>query len=287
MASWILWAGCLSGWLAALAWWRSASPPGMTPGARDLPPLWVRWVASLPPQPLVLAVGGRPDRLAALLAQAGHPLALTPEIFAGFRTGLLVLAALAGALLWALGLPIAFPLLALAGAMGPIQWLRRRARYRQRSLARALPDLLDAVACTLAAGGVGVDQALACAASCLEGPLAQEIERTYHEIALGVPRPEAFRRLLARVPCPELSPVVDALIQSDMVGAPVASALSAHAQSLRVQQAHQARSAAAAAEARMTLLAATLVAPSALLFLLGLLVLNLIHNPAFRGWLAP
>ena len=165
----------------------------------------------------------------------------------------------------------------------PALWLQTRARERQRQIGRDLPDFLDAVACALQAGGLGLDQAMERVVQFTKGPLHDEIDLLLQEMALGVPRREALTRLEQRTDCRELHLVVQALAQADRVGASVSGAFRIQAESVRNYRSQRAREAAARMESVLTGFSGVL-GLLALLFILALLVLNVLYNPAFAGW---
>lgn len=294
----LLWGGWLCGLLAFLAWrkaelHRVAVRTALLPGkekpegksARRLPNWLLQAAESLSERGAALALSGDRERWERLLVLAGYPYALTAPLFAGLRLVLVTAGLIGGNLLVFLGLPPLTPvLLSVAAYFGPALWLRGRARSRQAQIARVLPDFLDTVACTLEAGGVGLDQALGRVAAYFDGPLAEELRRVQQELALGVPRREALQGLLRRTDCRELELLVQALVQAETIGSPVAEAFNIQAEAIRTHRAQNAREQAAKVESKLTGISTLLLAPISLAFILALLVLNLVYNPAFSGW---
>lgn len=295
----LLWGGWLCGLLSLLAWWkadrrrtkvRAALVPAGGAGHRHqqgptLPAWLIRLAEQLAGRGAALALSGDDERLDRLLTLAGRPYHLTPQLFTGCRLLLATAGLLVGNLLGLLGLPFLTPvLLAAAGYWGPSLWLKGRADERQRQIGRALPDFMDTVACALEAGGLSLEQALAKTAEYFRGPLGEELARVQQELALGAARQAALKGLLDRTDCRELDLLVQALLQAEGIGAPVARAFSIQAESLRNMRGQAAREAAARAESKLTVIGTLVLAPVSLLFILALMVLNLFYNPAFSGF---
>lgn len=294
-----LWGSWMCGLCAVLVWWRAEKHrvavrsallperPGKREraGVQELPGWLMRAAEALAERASSMTLSGDMDHWERLLTLAGRPYNLTTPLFSGLRLVCVTGGLVGGNLLALLGFPWLTPiLLAVVGYFGPALWLRGRAQTRQAQIGRALPDFLDTVACALEAGGVGLDQAIERTVVYFDGPLADEFRRVHQEISLGTPRGEALRRLLARTDCRELEVLVQALIQAETIGAPVARAFGIQAEAIRTQRAQSARDAAAKAESKLTGVGTLVLAPISLIFILALLVLNLFYNPAFSGW---
>lgn len=233
--------------------------------------------------PRLLDPGGRAG-LAELLDRAGRPWDLEVEDLVALQAGLgLAGLVLAGAMVLSrVAGPHILPVLPLLGWLAPGWALRRLAAARQRQIARALPDFLDLLALSLGAGSA-LEPALAALCKHFSGPLAEEFRRYLQETALGVPRSQALSHLLARTDCPELRWLCDLLGQGLELGAPLAGALAAQARDLRAARLARAREQAGYLRPRLTLVTTCLVTPGVLLFLLGLIVLNIWYHPETLG----
>ncbi|MFO7173712.1 MAG: type II secretion system F family protein [Bacillota bacterium] len=233
--------------------------------------------------PRLLDPAGR-EGLAALLERAGRPWGLEVEDLVALQAGL-GLAGLALAGLMVVGGvagPHLLPALPLLGWLAPGWVLGRAAAARQRQMARALPDFLDLLAVSLGAG-CALDPALDALCRHFSGPLAEEFRRYLQETALGVPRGQALSHLLARTDCPELRWLCDLLGQGLELGTPLAGALAAQARDLRATRLARVREEAGYLRPRLTLVTTFLVTPGVLLFLLGLIVLNIWYHPETLG----
>ena len=84
--------------------------------------------------------------------------------------------------------------------------------------------------------GLGFDAALQRVGERGEGPLAEELQRTLNEIAVGIPRREALGNLVERTDVDGLRGFVVAIRQADEYGLPVARVLRVQAAQLRVRR---------------------------------------------------
>jgi tight adherence protein C len=124
---------------------------------------------------------------------------------------------------------------AAVGYFLPDLLLWSRAKERQQTIRRELPDTLDQVTISVEAG-LGFEAALARVARAGEGPLAQELTRTLQEMQIGVPRQAALRNLADRTEVPDLRHFVIAVLQAEGYGIPIAQVLRVQAGELRVKR---------------------------------------------------
>jgi tight adherence protein C len=130
--------------------------------------------------------------------------------------------------------PTAFVLLAAGAFIGfvlPDVFVTRRARERQETIQRELPDVLDQVTICVEAG-LGFEAALSRAAGG-QGPLADELSRTLQDIRFGMPRRVALDKLLDRTDVADLRHFVVAIGNADRHGIPIAQVLRIQSTELR------------------------------------------------------
>ena len=101
--------------------------------------------------------------------------------------------------------------LAMAGALSPFLYLRRKKKKRMFKFMSQLPEALDLVARSLKAGHA-FNTGLKLAAEEFDDPLGPEFDVTLDEINFGVPVSEALRKMTERVDCPDLNFFVVAVI---------------------------------------------------------------------------
>jgi len=211
---------------------------------------------------------GVPQDLEARIVAAGSPAGLGPrETMAAKLAGAVAAGALAatvGALLpGRLGI-LAMVLGPAGGFLGPDLWLRRRAAERGRRVRAELPAMLDLLRVSVQAG-LPLTAALGAVGRRSSGPLAAEWRRVGREVELGVSSPAAVRRMVARIPTPEVIALVGALERATRHGAPLSETLAAQAREARHARRRRIQEEAAKAGPKIQLVVALLLVPSVLL----------------------
>ncbi len=124
------------------------------------------------------------------------------------------------------------PRVACSGFSARTSSSRSRTRTRRDLMRRELPDALDVLAVSVEAG-LGFDAALAKLGEYLEGPLVEEFLLVLAELRIGESRSNALRKMADRVDIPELTAVVNSLIQAEQLGSPLGQMLRVQAQEAR------------------------------------------------------
>ena len=217
-----------------------------------------------------IAAAGRPAGLGVRETMAAK---LAAAVLAGFG------AALAGAVLPG-RLGFAAVLVGpVAGFLAPDLWLRQRAAERARRVRADLPGMLDLLRVTVEAG-LSLAAALGAVGERAHGPLAVEWRRVGREVALGVPAAQALRRMVQRLPIPEVSALVAALERAARHGAPLAETLAAQAREARHARRRRIQEEAAKAGPKIQLVVALLLVPSVLLLVAAALAAALLGGGA-------
>jgi tight adherence protein C len=106
----------------------------------------------------------------------------------------------------------------------PRMLLKRRIRARQTAIDRRLPYAIDLMVACLE-GGLSLDASMVKLAEQSDGPLALEIRRTLHELALGRPSSEAIHELGTRTGAPGLIRLTEDIVQSDRMGVSIVDSM--------------------------------------------------------------
>lgn len=216
---------------------------------------------------------GRRESIRRRLDLAGRPGGMTVERYAELKAASMALGVVGG-VIWAL-LTSSWLLGLVVAALGFIVvdiWISRLGRHRQAVLERELPDFIDILAITVRAG-TGYRAALGRVASSLQGPPAEEIERTLREMDLGATRREAFEALRQRNSSATLDSFVGAQLQAEELGVPLSDALANIAADTRRAAAQEARRRAQRAAPRISLIAVACLLPATmLLIVVGLII---------------
>lgn len=241
-------------------------PDRPTPVAPD------RWFSRLAdfPVPDVLARRWCTSDTRIRLVHAGLP--AIPQAYAGLRWGALwVGMALGAGLAWLRhGDILGQFLLALSvsgGALTPDVWLRSRVERRQRSIDRALADVLDRLALGLEAG-LGFEIALRRTAASFPGLLGEELRHSIRRLDLGHRRRDVLADLASISPSQDLHAFVAAVTQADRLGTSMAKALRIQTGLLRSRRRRRAQE----ASRRLPIL---IVFPLVFFFLPALLIIYL------------
>jgi tight adherence protein C len=169
---------------------------------------------------------------------------------------------------------------ALAGFLAPRFYINSRVKNRQRELQRALPDALDLLVVCVEAG-LGLNNALQRVAHEIGGVsrvLAHELQMVNLEIRAGAPRLEALKNLGERTGLDDLRSLVAMLVQTERFGTPVADALRAYADSLRVKRRQRAEEAAAKTTIKLLFPLVFFIFPPLYIVILGPAVLMMIRS---------
>ncbi|WP_172839085.1 type II secretion system F family protein [Thermanaeromonas toyohensis] len=152
------------------------------------------------------------------------------------------------------------------GYVLPEVWLDARLKRRRAEIEKAAPDFAVLLSAVLAAGGVGINEALKEVGERIGGELGLEVKRTFIEIASGKRRGEALEAMAERCGVAEISEVVRCIRSAERFGVPIAEALRDMA--AQVYQMRRAR-----AEEKLGRAQVAVIVPMMLFFILPLLLM--------------
>jgi tight adherence protein C len=133
------------------------------------------------------------------------------------------------------------------GFFGPNEYVRHRARRRQKQIRKGLPNALDLMVVCVESG-LGLDQAIVQVAKELQfahPEISQEFSLMNLEMKAGNRRADALRNLSDRTGVEEVKKLVAVLVQADRFGTSIAQSLRGHSEFMRVQTRQQAEEKAA------------------------------------------
>lgn len=163
--------------------------------------------------------------------------------------------------------------------------LERMVKACRQRIRRALPDSVDLLVVCMDAG-LGVDEALLRSAKELKiayPDLCRELILTNQEQQVGVTRLTSWKNLARRTRSPELDQMVSMLIQADRFGTPIAEALRAFADSLRIQRKQAAEERASKSAVILLFPLVLFIFPVVFVVLLGPAILELIQGLSRLG----
>jgi tight adherence protein C len=166
-----------------------------------------------------------------------------------------------------------FLLLALpiAGFLGPTKWLGRRIKTRRDTVTNDLPDVLDLMTISVAAG-LGLEQSMQVTCAHFESPVCDELALTLREMELGLSRHDALENLKLRTDIDDLVTFSVVLSQADMLGLPIGRVLQAQGDEMRDKRRQRARERAAKVPVKILFPLAFCFLPAIMILVVGPLV---------------
>lgn len=206
---------------------------------------------------------GLEARIAARLDAAGSE--LKPAEWLLLHTAITVVVTLIGLLLGGGNIVLGIVFLAL-GVFGPWLYLGMRRNRRRKAFNRGLPDTLQLISGSLAAG-LSLQQALDTVVRDGVEPIAGEFRRVLVETRLGVPLEEALEGVAARFESKDFGWVVMAIRIQRQVGGNLAELLDTVAATMREREYLRRQVSALAAEGKLSAIVLGLLPPLFMLYL--------------------
>ena len=217
------------------------------------------------------------DRVHADLLKAGLTGTLRAEEFVAIQMGSVLLGValglaclVSGALGTKVGVAMLF-ILPIVGGLAPTRWLRSRIKTRRMRVTNDLPDLLDLMTISVAAG-LGLEQAMQVSCARFESPVCDELRLTLREMELGLSRHDALDNLKLRTDIDDLITFAVVLSQADALGLPIGRVLEAQADEMRDKRRQRAREKAAKVPVKILFPLALCFLPAIMIIVLGPIV---------------
>jgi tight adherence protein C len=226
------------------------------------------------------------DRVHADLLRAGLTGSVRAEEFVAIQVGSVMLgigaglvALVSGVVSTKMGLAMLF-ILPMLGGLVPSYWLRHRIKTRREQVKNDLPDLLDLMTISVAAG-LGLEQAMQVSCARFESPVCHELRLTLREMELGLSRHDALENMKLRTDIDDLVTFAVVLSQADALGLPIGRVLQAQSDEMRDKRRQRAREKAAKVPVKILFPLALCFLPAIMIVVLGPLVGPIKH--AFHG----
>ena len=208
------------------------------------------------------ALGGTMKKMREMLAMAGYEQALTAEQFMTARIMMGALGVVFAVLFMASDKAMMGLLVLLCMVLYPQVWLRGLVAKRHLQILKALPNVLDLLTLSVEAGKDFVTALRDILARRQPDELGLELRKALHEIQLGKPRHDALKEMTMRVRQPELTSVLNAIIQSDELGMSIGQVLRIQAEQLRAKRFARAEKLASEAPVKILFPVALLIFPA-------------------------
>jgi len=227
--------------------------------------------------------GDKAAKLEKKLLQAGSPFNMTPV---GFRLLQLLLVIILPILLGLYGMLLKGELQSafLFGLVGlvvsfilPNMYLKEKTKKRSKLALLALPDTLDLLTVSLEAG-LGFDAALNIIVSKKAGVLNDELTRCLEEIRLGKTRREALTGVKERLVVPEVSSLINNILQAEKLGIGMVQVLRVQSEDVRERRKQRAEEQAMKAPIKMLFPLILFIFPSLFIVLLGPAVIQIVET---------
>ena len=157
---------------------------------------------------------------------------------------------------------------ALYGYFLPSIWLNMVTRRRQTAIQMVLPDMIDLITVSVEAG-LSLYGAIQRISARFDNPLSEEFQRAMQEVRLGRSNIESMRDLARRVDVDDLSTLISAIVQADMLGLAIANVLRVQSERLREKRTQRAREAAQKAPIKMVVPLVFFIFPALFIVILG------------------
>jgi tight adherence protein C len=144
----------------------------------------------------------------------------------------------------------------------PQVWLRKLVAKRHLQILKALPNVLDLLTLSVEAGKDFVTALRDILSRRPPDELGLELRKALHEIQLGKPRHTALKEMTQRVRQPELTSVLNAIVQSDELGVSIGQVLRIQAEQLRAKRFARAEKLASEAPVKILFPVALLIFPA-------------------------
>ncbi len=207
-----------------------------------------------------------------LLQSAGVDQLITPEQYLGVRFLMLLMGILLMFLMTIADQGLCGLLILLLMVLYPDTWLKKMVRVRHLSILKSLPNLLDLLTLSVEAGKDFLTALRDILSRRPSDVLGDEFKRALHEIQLGKQRQQALRDLANRVHQPELTSVINSIIQSDELGVGIGQLLRIQGDQLRHKRFARAETLANEAPVKILFPVVLFIFPSVFIILVGPIV---------------
>jgi tight adherence protein C len=156
----------------------------------------------------------------------------------------------------------------------PRIWLNSTIKRRHLEIQKALPNVLDLLTLSVEAGKDFLTSLRDILLRRKRDSLSEELERTFQEIQLGKQRRVALKELAKRVQQPDLTSVLNSIIQADELGVSIGHILRIQGDQLRMKRFSRAEKLANEAPVKILFPLALFILPAVIIILMGPILLK-------------
>ena len=218
------------------------------------------------------------------LANAGYKDKLSADLYTTARIFCPLLALAAGSLIpfdrvfWMFALPA-------VAYIAPNIALTRLVKRRREKIRKSIPDAIDLLVICVDAG-LGLDQALLRVGQELGNShpqITEELLQINREQRAGIPRIQAWANMATRSQLSDIDAFASMLVQTERFGTPIARALSAFADNIRLRRRQLAEEKAAKTTVKIIFPLVLFIFPSMFIVLLGPAALTIVRGMSSMG----
>lgn len=159
-------------------------------------------------------------------------------------------------------------IMAVLGFLGPVNYVKGRAKKRLAEVDYALPELIDLIVVSLEAG-IGFAGSLNVAADRIPGPLGEELRLANQEQRMGLVVGETLENIQKRCPTDTVTTFVRAVVQGERLGVSMGQIMRNLALEMRLRRRQLAEEKAHKAPVKMLFPLVFMIFPAMFLVLLG------------------
>ncbi|HCE44835.1 MAG TPA: secretion system protein F [Lentisphaeria bacterium] len=156
----------------------------------------------------------------------------------------------------------------------PKIWLKSVVKRRHLEIQKSLPNVLDLLTLSVEAGKDFLTSLRDILARRKRDALGEELERTFREIQLGKQRRVALKELSQRVQQPDLSMVLNSIVQADELGVSIGQILRIQGDQLRGKRFNRAEKLANEAPVKILFPLVLFIMPAVIIILMGPVILK-------------
>ena len=162
----------------------------------------------------------------------------------------------------------------IVGVVLPHFFISRKIAFRQSSIQKDLPNVLDMITVSVEAG-LSFDGALGKLGEKMQGALVEEFNHVLQKMRMGITRREALKAMSLRCVNQDLSIFITALVQADQLGVSIGSMLRIQAVTIRESRRQYIEEKATKAPIHMLFPLAICIMPTLFIVILGPAVLKI------------
>lgn len=167
----------------------------------------------------------------------------------------------------------------------PDIWLSRKVVQRRYEIARVLPETVDLLGLCVEAGlDFTTSVKWVIEKKVTSNPMIEQLSLVLDEIKWGKPRSQALRDMAKRLNIPEVSSVVQALVQAERMGTPVAEAFSIISEDTRLMRFRRGERYALQAPIKILLPLIFCILPVIGIIIGGPILLQFVQGGIFKGF---